>query len=329
MELLKEFIENFKNSKIKVRFSSKRELWIEKGYSIEYDMALRILQLTSFLDKHYKKVTPSQRFWHILNNKLELNYCSYCNIKVATFSGTYSSSCCKKCDIELSRKRVSDNYKNNPSILEKRKQTNLSLYGQEHCCQNETYKEKIRNTNKRNIGYAGPFANPDFNKKIANSNSVNKIEINKKRRATCQEKYNADSYFQTTEFLEKREQVWIQKYGTTNIFDVSHPRTKTYKNTNLIYQSSYEKHFLDLLKEKELLVHVKRGPVIEYLWKENIHKYYPDFIINDTVIEIKSDWTYSREVELVQTKLKATQDKGYKVVLLKSLEEIEEFTNRL
>lgn len=31
MEQLKEFIENFRTGKIKVRFSSKRELWVEKG----------------------------------------------------------------------------------------------------------------------------------------------------------------------------------------------------------------------------------------------------------------------------------------------------------
>ena len=108
-----------------------------------------------------------------------------------------------------------------------------------------------------------------------------------------------------------------------------------YKDTGLVYQGLYEHRFLSSLETKYgldwLKVNVRRGPVIWYIDPESqIEKMYiSDYLIGNTVYEIKSRWTWDKHGtdtklgDQNKAKLDACATNGYKVILVKDGVEIE------
>lgn len=107
-----------------------------------------------------------------------------------------------------------------------------------------------------------------------------------------------------------------------------------FKNTNLMYQGSYEFEFLEKLESKNGLDWVKnnvrRGPSIFYSSPNGQEKLYiSDFIIGNTIYEIKSSWTWNHKgdnnllEEINRAKLTKCVDLGYNVILVIDGEEKE------
>jgi hypothetical protein len=101
-----------------------------------------------------------------------------------------------------------------------------------------------------------------------------------------------------------------------------------YKNTDLSYQGSYEFEFLEEIEFDKgiewVVLNVKRGPSIWYIDPtDNTERLYiSDFIIDATVYEIKSDWTWNKHgkdlvlEEKNKAKLTACVKQGYNAVLV-------------
>lgn len=101
-----------------------------------------------------------------------------------------------------------------------------------------------------------------------------------------------------------------------------------YKNTELTYQGTYELEFLEEIEFEHgiewLVSNVERGPSVWYTDPtDNVERLYiSDFIINNTVYEIKSNWTWNKhgkDIVLEQknkAKLTACVAQGYNVVLV-------------
>lgn len=70
---------------------------------------------------------------------------------------------------------------------------------------------------------------------------------------------------------------------------------RKYLDTNLTYQSSVEKQFLDICFEHN--INVKNGLKIPYIWNNKIHNYISDFYLQDYnfIIEIKSNNIFYRQ----------------------------------
>jgi hypothetical protein len=105
-------------------------------------------------------------------------------------------------------------------------------------------------------------------------------------------------------------------------------------NTGLRYQGSYELNFINSLKSKFGVEWVKqkvfRGPSIQYVDCYGKTRWYlSDFIIENVVYEIKSEWTWNRRGNdkiLEQNninKLIATKKAGYDVKLIREGKEID------
>ena len=110
-----------------------------------------------------------------------------------------------------------------------------------------------------------------------------------------------------------------------------------YKNINLKFQGSYEYEFLEMLEEKHglnwIAENVARGPSLWYNDLENIKRLYiSDFIIGNTIYEIKSSWTWNKigkDLDLEnknKAKLKEAISQGYKVILILDGREIDATT---
>jgi len=97
---------------------------------------------------------------------------------------------------------------------------------------------------------------------------------------------------------------------------------------NIYYQGNYEKKFLDICCLNSL--EVKRGPNIEYYdpIKNKIRIYMCDFLINNYLVEVKSEWWWKYHYKINKLKQIAAQnyatENGYKAYVLYILKDIEE-----
>jgi len=107
-----------------------------------------------------------------------------------------------------------------------------------------------------------------------------------------------------------------------------------YKDTKLLFQGSYELKFLEALEEQHgtdwITENVRRGPTVWYddpNGKERL--YISDFIIGNTIYEIKSGWTWDHKgadpllEELNKAKLTRCVELNYNVILVLNGEEIQ------
>lgn len=107
-----------------------------------------------------------------------------------------------------------------------------------------------------------------------------------------------------------------------------------YKDTNLPYQCSYEYCFLNELEKKHglewIINNVSRGPTIWYIDPKSLKKrlYISDYIIYNTIYEIKSSYTWNRKNKdldlenLNRAKLNECIAQGYNVILVLDKKEL-------
>jgi hypothetical protein len=129
---------------------------------------------------------------------------------------------------------------------------------------------------------------------------------------------------------EKMKEHWAERPWDNN----THCPILEYKNTGVPYQGTYEYDFLQSLEDKHgaawVSSAVKRGPSVWYIDPTNNTKrlYISDFIIYNTIYEVKSNWTWNKagtdQVLENRNKAKLSEclSQGYEVVLVLERKEI-------
>ena len=238
--------------------------------------------------------------------------CKICK-KETEFTGFkhfYRNCCSKECS-EIYTQKCSKE-----SIHEK--------YGVDNVYQSKEMQHKIKLSKKEKYNNE-KYNNSEKQKTTFYSKTTeSKNAIKEKRKNTFIEKYGVESPFKIEGVREKIKETWINNYG------VEHPNQireqfekglKTrlliqyYKNTDIIYQGSYELDFLEKYYDK--FFDISRGPSIKYNFKGKKKVYYSDFYIPslNLVIEIKSSWTLKLDAE-IDAKKKATISNGFNYILI-------------
>jgi hypothetical protein len=133
---------------------------------------------------------------------------------------------------------------------------------------------------------------------------------------------------------KKMQELWAENPWNNNL---KCPLVK-FKDTDIIYQGTYEYNFLEKLELDKGIIwlqeNVQRGPSLWY--QDPIDKidrlYISDFLIDNTIYEIKSSWTWNKngrdeELEMKnKKKLTSCIDQGYNVILVLNGEEIDAAT---
>jgi hypothetical protein len=129
---------------------------------------------------------------------------------------------------------------------------------------------------------------------------------------------------------EKMQAAWENNPWQNNL---QCPLVK-YKDTGINYQGSFEYDFLEKLEKEHginwINENVKRGPSVWYIDPtDNIKRLYiSDFLIYNTIYEIKSSWTWNKHgtdmilEERNKAKLNAAKEAGYNVILVLNKEYI-------
>lgn len=272
----------------------------EKGYDVKMNTSIRI---------KIKDIPLS-------SPKIVKVKCDYCQtIKTTQYSlyvenishgGKYA--CSKKCAVN------------------KTKETNLKTIGVENQFQNEAVKEKMKITNIKNHGVEYPMQNLDIQAKASETNLANlgvkypgQSEIVKeKTRETCRKKYDVEWTSQISKLYNKS----INNSNTNKLFE----------DTDIIYQSMHEYHFLKYCKSKNILKYIEKNIQIKYSTNvTNLHYYYPDFNIPllNLIVEIKSQYIFDLDVEKNLIKEQATLKNDFNFIFIidKNYNEFDTYIN--
>lgn len=221
----------------------------------------------------------------------------------------YRQHCCKKClnvDKDVQEKRLNTNvekygYKtsfSNKATQNKIKGAIFDKYGVENVFQAEEIKEKIKQQNIELYGVENSHQRPEVIEKTKQTNlrqygntcTVQAPSIREKVIQTNLEKYNSDNIFASECGKQKIKSTNLKKYGVENPQQNREIQKKTlshYKYDGLNFDSSWELAVFIYCVDNN--IPIIRLPVrFEYYDKNNKkHYYFPDFLINNKLVEIK------------------------------------------
>jgi predicted RNA-binding Zn-ribbon protein involved in translation (DUF1610 family) len=157
------------------------------------------------------------------------------------------------------------------------------------CLRQKTCLERYGDPTYNNArwGSRNPSSRPEVREKISRANKRNLSGI-EKRRQTCLKKYGVDNPAKSKEIQQKIESTCLQRYGVKAPAQNPEIFKKCFKNIeydNEYFDSSWELAFW--IWNKTHNIDIQRNHKGFKL--SNGSYCYPDFIINDQLIEIKGD----------------------------------------
>lgn len=204
---------------------------------------------------------------------------------------------------------------------EQAKETCLKIYGVENPSQLESIKNEKCETSMKNYGVKYP--------------STLDIVKNKSKQ-TCLDRYGVKSYSMTDDYKIKTIKTNLERYGVESPMQNKYILLKAqktayrihkYKNTNIYYQGSYELDFLNKFYNKIKISKIK--PII-YFFNDEKKYYHPDFYNKklNLIIEIKSLYTYEKELNKNLEKQKECIKQGYNFIFIidKNYKEFDKIT---
>jgi len=227
-----------------------------------------------------------------------------------------------------------DNPMKSTLFIEKSKETNLERYGVSSYSKTSDFKVKVKETSMLRYGVDNYSKTSDFKVKVKETSMVrygvdspNKSEIVKEgKKASMLKKYGYISNSMTKDSKDKLKKTNLERYGVEypmQVLEFCEKQQKNskkirYYNDDIYYQSSYEKDFLDYLKNMDMLSKVTRGPIIKYKSGISDKIHYPDFYIEDynLIIEIKSDYYYYKYLDINNLKFNKAIEIGYNYMFI-------------
>ena len=210
----------------------------------------------------------------------------------------------------------------NPSQLqvvkEKKKVTTREHFGVDNPSESETLKRKAKETSLKKYGTEYPMQSQEIKDRM--------VETNRQR-------FGVDYYTQTVEAKEYLKQLWADKRKkaqlsekvslswshktTEEIRAIQSKRHKCFKYQDEYFDSSWELAVWIWAKDHNM--QIEREPVcIEYEFEGKVHRYFPDFKINDQLVEVKGDFFF--ENDKLISPFDRSKDPLYEVKYKKSLE---------
>lgn len=259
--------------------------------------------------------------------------------------------------ISLVEKYGKESYFQTEEFFKKQKETNLKKFGVEFAAQAQINKDKQAQGYIKKYGVSSPLKNKKILekknktmlKRFGVEHSLQNPELKKKRNETCIERYGTEHPFELNEFQEKYKQTCLTKYGVESFsqtkefmdnykcsfyFDQGHD---IFLGKEFYYRSSYEKRFINKLKEFEShFIEFEPNIRFEYEFQRKKHYYFVDFYlktIDGTKILIELKGEYLLKKEQTETKINHVKtvynEHGYDlycVLKLMELNTLETFT---
>lgn len=169
-----------------------------------------------------------------------------------------------------------------PSVKEKKRKTCLEHFGVENPSQSASIQNKKKSTCLRKFGTENVSKSDYFKKMIP--------DIVKKKRANYRKLYGDEQFAKRWE--ERRKAVALAKYGTVL------PHSSRYSYEDQYFDSSWELAVWLWAKAKNKKI-VREPVQLLYSYDGTEHTYFPDFKIEDMLIEIKGDYFFDATGKMI------------------------------
>jgi hypothetical protein len=253
-----------------------------------------------------------------------------------------------KCNNEVKFVRAKPNMYCHPTCKpgywnqEKIKETVREKYGVENVFQiseivkeiqsKVDHKENARKgvITKRNKYKNGAFDPNVMKKTMMNKYGVEHISQTEKFRREASKRMKNDNPMFDEEVVKKTSSTYIKRVRSG---EIKLYRTRQFKDTDLYYQSSYEKEFLEICESLNILNHVKNGNTYKYINLDGKERnFLTDFSIFEDEIEIKSSWILEKQggQEIFDIKRKVIEElnKEYIFILDKDYSDFYNYINQ-
>jgi len=302
-----------------------------------------ILNETIFLDEN---VSLTERILNIKNGFKEIQKCD-CGRKLSWNKKRYYNKTCgnDKCILKLKCVDLTDEQKREKNRkadktrlerygdekyvnVEKIKQTNLERYGETSYTKTDEYKKMMIETH----GYISPFELKETHEKTKKTlkkrygveHNFDIKGMREKIKQTWINNFGEDHPMKHQPFIDKLIETNIERYGERCAIMNENKNKYSYKEYNIngfvYYLQGYEDYVLDKLlmnhKKSNIAISIKEIAneigTIFYIQNGKEHKYYPDLFLKkeNLVIEVKSEYTYNKELVKNKLKEKACLDAG-------------------
>lgn len=205
---------------------------------------------------------------------------------------------CQKSETTLKHYGV-DNPAKSKEIMDKIKNTNLDRYGNTCSAQGEEIKKKIEKISMERYGVENPL--------LATSTRNHNKQV-------MLEKYNVSSPFALPEVQQKSKETRLKKYGASMGYNKS-----PYNYNNMIFDSSWELAFYIYAIDHNY--NIIREPIeLPYIVNNKEYHYFPDFLVNGTLYEIKSQYWIDKQYASFGGKEKFECIKNNNVIIISNKE---------
>ena len=271
-------------------------------------------QLPKLADKVYKLSTKC--YW-IFNNFTDFPICSTCgkntgfkNKNVKVHEG-YHKFCCNRCtqkDEEVNEHKKAGCMKSlgvehplqSKLCMEKYHKTCLKKLGVDHNFKSDTCKEKRKKTWNKNFGYDNPMKSPvvkqrhakNFKKKYGVNNPSQLESVKRKKQKTTFKNYGVNNPMQSDILKLANENTCYAKYGVRHYvqsIDFIQKAHKKYIYDEKNFASAPELAFYIWLKDNNKSFTYQPIVDLSYEFEGKMHKYFPDFVVDGQLIELKGD----------------------------------------
>lgn len=239
---------------------------------IKYNVSEHSAELTEQISKNYIKQTCLKKYGVESPNQVEEIKAKMYTTKLKRYGNPTFVNPEKTKRTNLVRYGVS-NTMQVKEVQEKQKQTCLLKYGTSCALQNKIIQEKIKQTNLQRYGVQDSRkAKQKIEKTITtlkNRTSEQKAITKNKTQQTCLAKFGVISFSQTVAAQKARKPKYCYENET---FD---------SKTELCFWLYHKVHRLDIIRNTTIK--------FTYSFNNKIYYYFPDFIINGQLIEIKGN----------------------------------------
>lgn len=197
----------------------------------------------------------------------------------------------KREETNMKRRGVKNVFED-PEIRKKSDETKIVLYGTSVVSQNKEIRNKINNTNINNFGFITPFKDPSFLRKREET-SIRKRGVRHPMQDPNVFRLNQLSCFKYKEYMFPSGKIEL---------------VQGYENLALNYIMNN-----GIFKENEIEIHNDLVPLIEYYFKNKTRVHYIDIYIKsiNLIIEVKSPYTFNKEVDKIYAKQEAAKELGF------------------
>jgi hypothetical protein len=292
-------------------------------------------------EKKFDYLIKSNSFCVDCTNNIKFEKSKKTNLEKYGCEHSSQNICVKSKNISTNLKKYGCKYSTQSQIMKtKTIETNLEKYGFKHAMQCKKTKTKTEDTNLKKYGCKNVFQNKDIINKIKLT-SMKKIGVQHNMQLdsnkeifknTCLKKYGVENPSQIQDVKNKKKETclknWGVEYPTQNSEIMEKNIKQNYKKKEYIFPSNkiidiqgYENFALDELiinekiDESDIITGCKNVPVIWYNDETGKkHRHYVDIFIpsQNRCIEVKSTWTYTKQIDIVLLKQSAAKELDYK-----------------